>query len=452
MPRPSSSRMRRTSLSAPEGPTVEATIEHLGHRGDGIARLDDGRTLFVAGTAPGDRVRVRLGPSRADGVSGRLEEVLAPGASRVEPSCPHFARCGGCSLQHLEDGAYAAWKATLPARALERQGFVEPPVAGLIRRAPGNRRRASFSFRCEGQRALVGFSGRGSHAVVDLEQCGLLTPSLVSLLPALRKLLTEGLAPSRRLTGALQVTWTESGPDVLIRAAASPGTAVRERLVRLTEAADLARLAWNSSDTEEPEPLLVRRVPVVTLGGVPVALPMDAFLQPDVAGEATIASAVVAAVAGQGPVLDLFAGCGSFTFPLAKSGAAVHAVEGRAAQVEALRAAAGRAGLAVSAETRDLARRPLTANQVRRFGAVVLDPPRAGAAEQCRVLAASGPALVVMVSCEPTTLARDLRILVDGGYALESVAPIDQFPWSHHLESVAVLRRQGSRARRTPML
>jgi 23S rRNA (uracil1939-C5)-methyltransferase len=188
------------------------------------------------------------------------------------------------------------------------------------------------------------------------------------------------------------------------------------------------------------EPIARRRPPLVRFAGIDVEPPPGAFLQPSVEGEQALAGLVSEAVGTRSPLADLYAGCGSFTFPLAAR-AVVHAVDGDAAAIQALIAAAARASARVSSETRDLARRPLLADELKRFQAVVFDPPRAGAAGQAEILATDGPPLVVAVSCNPATLARDARILANGGYNLVRATPVDQFPWSAHLETVAVFER-----------
>jgi 23S rRNA (uracil1939-C5)-methyltransferase len=415
---------------------AELVIEQIGARGDGIARLD-GEAVFVPGTVAGDRVLARIEGKRGDGLGAALVEVLVPGESRVAPPCPHYGRCGGCTLQHVSDGAYEEWKRGLLLAALHRARLTAE-VEPLIRVPPGSRRRATFAFTRRMGQVLAGFNARASHQVVDIGHCLLLEPPLPLLLPGLRALLAA-LAPESG--GDIAVTLTETGLDVLIEAEARLDLFERERLATFAEAADLARLSWRRPDSGPPEPIARRRAPLVRFGGVAVEPPPGAFLQPTRGGELAIAEKVAAAVGDAAPVADLFAGCGAFALPLAAAGLAVHAVDGEEAPVRAMDAAARRAGLSVGTEVRDLARRPLLADELKRFKAVVFDPPRAGAAAQAEQIAAAGPPLVVAVSCNPATLARDLRILVDGGYRLESVAPIDQFPFAAHLEAVAVLRR-----------
>ncbi|HZD24921.1 MAG TPA: RNA methyltransferase, partial [Alphaproteobacteria bacterium] len=185
-----------------------------------------------------------------------------------------------------------------------------------------------------------------------------------------------------------------------------------------------------------------RRPPLIELGGVPVTPPPGAFLQATAEGEAALVRLVSEACAGAGRIADLYAGIGTFSFALARA-APVYAAEQDAAAVAALVAARnGAAGLKqIEAEMRDLVRRPLGPGELARFDAVVFDPPRAGAARQVEELARSKVPLVVAVSCNPATFARDSRTLADGGYRLERVTPVDQFLWSAHVELVATFRR-----------
>lgn len=425
---------------APPSRMVELEIDSVGARGDGVARLGDD-LVFVPHTVAGDRVLARVDGRKGDGLAGALVEVVAGGPERVAPPCPHYGKCGGCALQHLSEPAYAAWKRDLLVTQLARQGLGDLPVGELVRVPPGTRRRASLAFqrRRKGE-ALLGFNARASHALVEVEHCLLLDPALEKVLPALRGILGAVVPDGEE--GDVIVTLTDAGLDVLVEGDARLDLFDRERLAAFADENDLARLTWRRPGAGFLDPIARRRAAVVHFGGVAVEPPPGSFLQPTKGGELAIAGAVLAGVEGMaGPVADLYSGCGSFTFPLAAQGRAVHAVEGEDAPIRALEAAAHRDGLKVTAEVRDLARRPLLAQELKKFGAVVFDPPRAGAAPQAEQLAQSAVPRLVAVSCNPATLARDLRTLVDGGYSVRSVTPIDQFPWSAHLEAVAVLSR-----------
>ena len=431
------------------GRQLEANIEGLGARGDGFAS-PDGRLVFVPFTVAGDRVRLRLTGTRAGGFKGEVLELLEEGPGRAEPPCPHFGVCGGCALQHLTDEAYARWKQGLVAQALARRGFSAVPVQPMIRIPPGARRRATLAASRRGSGVALGFHGRESHAVVNIETCLLLTPRLMGLLPPLRQALSPLL--QAREVAAVTVTGTEDGPDLLVVSAQAPGLEAREALAAFAEGQDLARLSWaaraKAGEALEPEPVVLRRPPTLRFAGVPVEPPPGGFLQPTAAGEAALVERVLSYLPeGAAAVADLYAGCGTFTFPLATfplaGRARVHAVERDQAALAALWSGARKADLAgrITVETRDLARAPVTAEELEGGDCVVFDPPRAGAREQAAEIARSSVPAAIAVSCNPNSFARDARTLVDGGFTLVEVSPIDQFPWTGHLELVASFRR-----------
>jgi 23S rRNA (uracil1939-C5)-methyltransferase len=419
-------------------------IESVGVRGDGIARRQ-GMPVYVPLTAPGDRVRVRLGPARGEGRAGEIAALLSPG-ERAAPVCPHFGACGGCSLQHLSVDAYVRAKETQVAGALRQHGVQPVEMRPLRRLAPGTRRRARFAVHRASRpqaAALVGFNARSSHRIVDMRACAVLDPAVFALVEAVRRIAPALWAPGA--AGALTATRCDAGLDVLVDLAAMPDRTVLEGLADFAAEQDLARLAWRvPGSDEEATPVALRRPPRIVFSGVAVDLPVDSFLQASVEAEALLVAEVLGGLGGAGPVLDLYAGLGTFTFALART-VAVHAVDRAPLAVAALQRAAARAGLAgrVTGERRDIEACPLRADELARFAAVVLDPPRAGARAQCAALAASGIGRIVAVSCNPATFARDARLLVDGGFRLRRVAPIDQFVWSPHVELVAHFERSG---------
>ncbi|MFM9842470.1 MAG: class I SAM-dependent RNA methyltransferase [Dongiaceae bacterium] len=413
------------------------TIDRLGGQGDGIAVVE-GRTFYVAFGVPGDRLRVRLGKARGQGLTAAILAVEQAGPSRREPPCAHFGRCGGCALQHVDDGLYAAWKRGRVVEALRQQGLAEAPVGPLVRTPAGSRRRIALAVRAGKAGAVLGFHAHESHDIVDIRECHVMLPALAALIPPLRDMLARELRAETK--AEVTATATATGIDLLIRSGRSPGRDSRVALAAFAGAQKLARLSWQAGN-EAPEPIAQLRAPQVLFSGVPVDLPPGAFLQASAEAEKVMTELVVGAVGGAKRVADLYAGCGTFTFPLAKS-AKVHGVEGDKDSLAALTAAARRGGLGrITSERRDLARNPLQPDELKPFDCVVFDPPRAGAKAQAEMLAKSRVPLAVAVSCDPGSFARDARILVDGGYRLESVAPLDQFVWSSHLEIVAVFRR-----------
>jgi 23S rRNA (uracil1939-C5)-methyltransferase len=416
----------------------EVSIESIGARGDGMARLGAAK-VFVPLTLPGDRLRVRIVGGRGDGLVGVPTEWLAE-APRAEPPCPHFGACGGCQLQHLPAAQYRAWKLGQVRTALARQGLDGIPIEPLVEGAPGSRRRVRFAFKRRGATVQLGFRERRGRGIVEIDVCPVAARGLIDLLPALRALLAR-LDLARR-GGELQVTWTAGGIDLEI-IGAPPSLADREALAACAQAEDLARISWGGGGETDAEPVAERRVPATAFGEVAVELPPGAFLQATAAAEAGILSAIRRALGDSGRVADLFAGCGTFSLPLAAAGRTVHAVERDAAMLAALGRAARRAGLAgrVTTERRDLQRAPLAGAELERFDALVVDPPRAGALAQADAIAAAPVSRLAMVSCNPATFARDARILIDGGWRSLWVQPIDAFLWSSRVELVGAFAR-----------
>lgn len=411
------------------------TTGPLGGRGDALAQ-SAGERLYVPYALPGERLEVRPGAPRGDGRDARIQRILEPSPERVVPPCPHFGTCGGCAVQHMAPDSVAAWKHTVVVEALARRGFAEPPVQAVRSVPPGTRRRATFAYRRTGGRLVLGFNQRARHRIVDLTDCPVLRPEIVALLPPLRDAL--GPVLPNGATGDLFVQWSDTGTDVRLDLPATPGLEARERLARVAEELDLARLTVRVDALDEP--IAVRRPPIIHLGDVPVALPVGAFLQPSAEGECILRDLVQDSLTDvPGPVADLFCGLGTFALPLAAT-RTVTAVDGDPRLVGAL-GATGR----VRTMTRDLFRQPVLERELKGIAAVVLDPPRAGARAQVEALTkmapATGPTRIVAVSCNPATFARDARILVNGGFALTRVIPVDQFAWSAHVELVAVFDR-----------
>ena len=421
------------------GRQVELTIEEIGGRGDGYAKVE-GRPLFVPLTVPGDRVRARVVSEKAAGFRGELVELLSPGPTRSEPPCPHFGACGGCMLQMLEDSAYLAWKEAQVDKALSHAALSPLERLPMIRTPPRSRRRASLAAQRRGRTVLIGYRERLSHRLVPIESCQLLRPALEALLAPLRDVLRE----SDLSAGDIVATECDNGIDLALGGLDAADLTLRERLAAFAEARDLARLSLLDDDGGS-EPLVVRRTPQVSFGQVPVAVPPGVFLQASQDGEVALVAAITSEMSGtDGRIAELFCGAGSFTFPLSRFGK-VDAFESDEAALAALDSTVRRSGLSgrIIAHRRDLYRQPLRAAELAGYSAVVFDPPRAGAKEQAAQIAQSGVPLIVAVSCNPATFARDVRLLVDGGYRLTQVVTLDQFPWSPHVELVGVLRLSG---------
>ncbi len=406
----------------------ELIISELGHRGDGIAQTDSG-PVYVEGALPGEKVRATVVDGRA-----RNPVIETGSPDRIAPVCRHYETCGSCSLQHLAEKPYLAWKRGLVEKALKDRG-IETAVADTVSATAGGRRRAVLTATRAGRHTLLGYHEKASHRLVDIAECPVLDPAITAALPGLRTLAGEVL-PKK---GELRVTVlaTTAGLDVAFDKADKTYDKKIATLSRKAVELDIARLTVNG------EILLEVRPPLLDMGGIGIVAAPGGFTQATVAAEEALSRLVLSGVGKAKTVADLFSGVGTFALRLAKT-ANVHAAEGDAAAIAAFDKALRKPqGLKkVTYERRDLSRRPLVREELEPFDAVVFDPPRAGAQAQAEQLAGSKVKKVVAVSCNPATLARDLRTLIDGGYALQSVTPVDQFLYSPHIEAVAVLTRE----------
>jgi 23S rRNA (uracil1939-C5)-methyltransferase len=408
-------------------------ILEMGARGDGIAE-QDGERYFVPFTLPGEVVEAEPIDKRGEGVATDLVEVLSPSRHREHPPCAHFGVCGGCALQHWRHDVYSAWKVGLIERALKQRGVAAPAFEPPLLGAPGERRRVDFVLRRQGKRVLAGFHERGSARIVDVGVCVIARPTLTALLEPLRATQVEVLSDGAAADAIANET--DGGVDVLLRPHKRLSLSIdqRQKLVNLAERANLARLSWG--DRANPEPIVTRRPPLLVLGDVMVEPPPGAFLQATKRGELAMRAAVNAWVGNAAKLADLFAGVGSLS--LGRPGR-LSLFESDKPSVAAVDAAARKiGGNRIAVERRDLFRNPLLAKELDSFDAVVLDPPRAGAAAQVAELARSKVERVIYASCDPGSFARDARALQDAGYRLEKLKAIDQFLWSGHVESIAL--------------
>jgi 23S rRNA (uracil1939-C5)-methyltransferase len=376
-----------------------------------------------------------------DGSRGTLTEVLTPSPDWIAPFCRYFAHCGGCAVQTLAADSYARWKRDLVASALRRAGLTNE-VSDLADAHGAGRRRAAFHARYVQGRPTTGFMRARTHEIVEIDSCPLLAASMDGTLPAARAI-ARALATSGKPLDIL-VTATASGLDVDLKGHGPLGEAATQTLVRIALAHDLARLSNHGSI------VVSRRTPMLAMGKAMVAPPPAVFLQATLAGEEALAARVCAHVAGARRIADLFSGVGTFAVRMAEF-ATVDAFDLEEAALQALVKAACVNGLRqVAVSPRDLFRRPLGPLEVERYDAVVFDPPRAGAESQALALGASKVPLVVAVSCNAQTFARDAAILCAGGYDIARVEPVDQFRHTPHIEIVAGFRRrtQGRRKNR----
>ena len=410
----------------------QLTIARVGHQGDGIAETPTG-AVFVPGALPGEVVRAVVRDGRAEDI-----EIIEASADRAPIQSETYAECGVAPLQHWASAPYLAWKRDLVVETLAREG-IETEVEATVATPPGVRRRiALHARRGEDGRVRLGFKARRSWRVVELTECPLSDPRINAALPSLAAVAAPFLGGAKSAP-TLHVTVTDSGLDVDITGVERSGRSadVAQQGVRAARTADIARLSMDG------ETLVMMRQPTVRFGRATVPLPPASFMQASPVAEAAMVERAVAAVRGAKRIADLFCGAGTFTFPLAEV-APVLAADSSAGAIAGLKAGAGTAqGLkGIDAQARDLFRRPLSPHDLKGIEAIVFDPPRAGALEQTQQFAGTkSVSVVVGVSCNPTTFARDARVLIDAGFVLERVTPIDQFLWSTHVELVGVFRR-----------
>lgn len=404
-------------------------IQRLGHRGDGIADTNTG-PLYVAGALPGETVTVeRTAADRA-----RLLDIIEPSPERAAPPCTHFGACGGCVAQHMAGPLYRRWKLSILEGALAQQGLTTD-IRPLVVVPPASRRRVVLALARTHDGSVLGFHGARSHGVLGVPDCRVADPTIVAALPGLLSLLAP-LAPPKDSVD-VTVLATGAGLDVHVSTDPRASSRGRQRLIDQGAELGLARLTIGT------ETIATWRPPVIDVGGIAVVPPAGGFVQAVAAAETILAEEAMRIVGKAKRIADLFAGAGAFTLRLART-ATVHAVESDADALVALDAAhRATSGLKpVTSERRDLYRAPLRAAELARFDAVVLDPPRQGADAQMRALATAQVPVVAYVSCNAASFARDARVLVDAGYRLEFVTPVDQFLWSGHIEKIAAFRRE----------
>jgi 23S rRNA (uracil1939-C5)-methyltransferase len=407
------------------------TIDELGNRGDGVARGEAG-PIYVPYALPGETVEVDPWPGHPDRRNLLRVETASP--ARIAAICPHFGVCGGCALQHWDAAPYRAWKRDTVAAQLRHAG-IAATVADVIDAHGEGRRRAVLHARRGAHDILeVGFAALHAHRIVSIDRCPILAPGLAGIIEAAWAI-AETLTPAAKPLD-IQATATDGGIDVDVRGSGPLTPQLTLALARVAEAHRLARI------TRHGELVAQRAEPTVRMGRATVALPPGAFLQATTLGEETLARLVLEHVGRAKAVADLFAGVGPFALRLAER-ARVIAADSEEGAIDALRrAAAATSGLKpIAAERRDLFRRPYVAPELAGIDAVVFDPPRQGAEAQARELAKSRVPVIVAVSCNAATFARDARILLDGGYRIGEVIPVDQFRYSAHVELVARFER-----------
>ena len=394
-------------------------IIRLGHHGDGIAS----GPIFAARTLPGETIEGEV-------INDRISapRIITPSTDRVAPPCKHYKSCGGCALQHASDEFVANWKTGVVMAALQTHGLTAD-VRQIITSAPQSRRRAVFSARRTKKGALVGFHARASDVITETPDCMLLKPELLAIIPALREMAVMGA--SRKSEIRFTVTASDAGLDVAVSGAKDLDAQLQMSLAALTAKNKISRLTWGAEIIAEAAP------PYQLFDTNRVVPPAGAFLQATKEGEQALVDGVVKHAASAKNIVDLFAGCGTFSLPLARI-ANVHAIEGQADMLAALDQGWRQSnGLKrIITETRDLFRRPLTPDELNQFDTVVIDPPRAGAQKQFEQIAIAKPDRVIAISCNPTSFAKDAKTMVEAGYSIGPIDVIDQFRWSTHVELV----------------
>ncbi len=409
---------------------TKLAIHALGALGDGIADEND-HPVFVPFSLPGEIVETDDHRPHAG-----LKSVVQPSAHRTVPPCRHFGTCGGCVAQHMQAELYGNWKRQIVVDAFAREGL-DTVVEPLVTIPPHSRRRAVFSAHKDGAHVVLGFNRRGNDDIIDIAECPVLTPSIEAALPALRAVLATILRGKDH--AQISVLQSQTGLDLDCVLPVPPGEDMLAAFVRAISRSSFVRASIDGDVVFERAP------PVLQFGDAQVTPAPGAFVQAVAEAEAAIAGLVTRHLKPAKRVADLFAGSGTFSFPLARR-AAVSAYEGDTVGVDAIIAAGQPKGhKPLTAIQRDLFDTPLSVRELNTFDGLCLDPPRAGAREQMVALAKSEIARIAYVSCNPTTLARDAAVLVKGGYKLETVVPVDQFVWSHHVEAVALFSKAVSK-------
>lgn len=419
--------------------TIALTITRLGGLGDGVGAYD-GHAVFVPFTTVGDEIRAQVVSIRKGEIRARLIEVVEPGQGRCAAACSHFGVCGGCSLQHLSEEAYAAFKRENLAQMLRRLGCEQTTLLAMVDVGAGARRRVDLKVAVHKGVVQLGYFGMRSHALVDVAHCPVTLASITALFSPLRTLIASLKKPGN--VKAVHLTRAESGCDVTLFTATRLPLADREKIKVFAEGHDILRVSESVTEGEA-QSIITKGKVEARFGNVAVELPAPAFLQATQVGQAAITGFILQHVAGHGRVMDLYSGCGTYSFPLQQNGHRVVAYEGHPDLVAAMHNAIRRYGLEaqMNVSARDLFAAPIASVELKHTDAVVINPPRNGAETQAKELAKSDVRKIVMVSCNPVTFERDAKHLLQHGYRLTACLPIDQFHWSTHLELVAAFEK-----------
>ncbi len=437
---------------ARNSPQITLEITHIGGRGDGVGHADytlnynlKSYTVFVPETLPGEVVTVQPQKINAQGIRAELVELNKASENRRIPPCPAFGRCGGCQLQHLNDNSYQNWKSNILEKSLLEAGVTPKEWGRAFWGGAATRRRATFSYRRTADSVFIGFLSRQTHLIMPIEACVILQPQLKALLVPLHIFAKTALKKGD--TGRLQINMLDAGADITLL----PDEEIpQEQQTKLASAATqtdllavMVRLSIQQPDSEIAIPLIAPKSPRLSSFGVPAIIPPASFLQASAEGEAAMIKLLASKIADNSRIIDLFCGAGTLTLGLLLRGCKLLAIDEDGEAISAFEAATNQAGFGQQArfERRNLFNAPLLPPELKDADTVILDPPRQGAKVQMPLLRQSRIPQILMVSCNPRTLARDLAILTaDGLYHLDSVTLIDQFVYSTHVEAVACLR------------
>lgn len=386
----------------------------------------NGARVFIPYTVPGDTINASI-----EGSTGTLEEMRISSSERVSAPCPHFTQCGGCSLQHVSDRLYSEFKHNLLLTPLRLQHIPTNTVRPLLKMPTASRRRVEWKVSYQHSPVAMGYYASKSHRLTDISSCQILDPALQNLILPFK----EQLALLSPVIAAIQATALESGIDMMIKIQAPLTSSDREALIQFSKTHSLSRLTIQLGEAEYE--MLYGTIPLLKLGIENIALPPAIFLQATQEAQQLITDHIIHELRSVGPVVDLFAGIGTYSFPLAAH-AKIHAVEGNSDMVKAIKTARC---VNVTAECRDLFRTPLTSKELASYKAAILNPPRAGAKNQVEHIARSPLKKLMVISCNPATFSRDARILMDAGFTMNYAQPIDQFIYSPHLEVLAAFSR-----------
>ncbi len=431
-------------------PLIELSITSLGGMADGIGQ-HQGKPVFVPFTCAGDVVKAQVKRDTRDEIHAELVSIIAPSADRQSPPCQHFGVCGGCSLQHINEPTYRIFKQQLIESFIAGMGVDRAIIAPMVEIKQHSRRRADFKVEVHHDAIRIGFMARGSHTLVNLNECAISDLALLNIVPAFKDCLGTLKKPGR--VKSMSVTALEHGLDVTLKLVSALGTVDKDTLIAFAKNSAIIRLNTQIKTRHESRRVAIVEDPIclydegtatIAFAGIDVALPSGAFLQATHAGQMAITNLVTQHLKGCNTVADLYSGCGTYSFPLIQQTPRVSAYEGAAEMAAAMNDACVKYGLDEKIETtvRDLFDYPLTAEELSYFDGLVINPPRNGALPQIKAIGQSTVRTVVMVSCDASTFKRDAKHLIECGYALTLAVPIDQFYWSRHIELVAIFKRK----------